>query len=341
MIKIGLMGTGVVASFGHLPAISRTHGLQLTALMEPDAQRLREMQGQFNVPYGSTTADEFFKSDIDAVVVTSPAPTHLENVLLAAKHGKPVLCEKPLAMDEADSMRMVEAMREARLPLYVGFTYRFAPVAMDIHRLVREGAIGTPRSLRLIYNWDCHGKHHPRDGSGEPNHRRVGRMDEGGPMVDCGVHQIDLARWWLGSEVTRQHGVGAWVDEYDAPDHVYLHLDHASGAHTMVEISYSYAHTSRDQRCHFVYELIGTDGLIRYDRQARVFELVNRHGTHGMHWTEEKNFDGMYHEFERALRTGEPGNMPTGIDGVLATRIARVATEEAMSRRPSATHAAA
>jgi predicted dehydrogenase len=134
--------------------------------------------------------------------------------------------------------------------------------------------------------------------------------------------------------VTRHHGIGAWVESHDAPDHVFLHMDHENGAHTMVEISYSYGHTSRDQRCKFVYELIGTDGVIRYDRQSRVFEMVNKSGTHHMHWHDEKNFDGMYHEFENALRTGKPGDMPTGTDGLLATRIAQTATAEAMKSRP-------
>jgi predicted dehydrogenase len=237
-------------------------------------------------------------------------------------------------MTEEDSQRMIDIMGAAGLPLYVGFTYRFSPVAMEIRRLVAEGAIGRVRSLRLIYVWDCHGKHEGRLAGGRLNPYRHGRMLEGGPMVDCGVHQIDLARWWLGSEITRATGAGAWVDEdYQSPDHAYLHLDHADGAHTMVEMSYGYGHTAKDQRCHFHYELIGTDGLIRYDRQGRVFELVNRLGTKALQWTEEKNFDGMYAEFVRALQTGVAGNMPTGQDGLTATRIARGAVEQMVKGR--------
>lgn len=326
------MGCGVVASYGHIPAIQRSGNFQLKSIFEPDSGRLMDCRARFGVPEGFTDPSAFFKSGIDAVVITSPAPTHLENVRMAAAVKKPVLCEKPLAMTEADSQTMIDLMRDAGVPLYVGFTYRFAPCALDIKRLVGEGAIGKVRSLRLIYNWDCHGKYEPRE-SNTSSFRRDGRMIEGGPMVDCGVHQIDLARWWLGSEIVSHHGIGAWVDEHAAPDHMYLHLDHANGAHTMVEISYSYGHTSRDTRCHFVYELIGSDGLIRYDRQARVFELVNRHGTQHMHWHEEKNFDGMYAQFAKSLQSGTDGDMPTGVDGLMATRVARVATEEAIARK--------
>jgi predicted dehydrogenase len=327
MIRLGLMGCGVVASYGHVPAIAHTAGCKLVSIFEPDSARLIDAKDRYKVEKGFTDPNLFFQSGIDAVTVTSPAPAHLENVTMAARYGKPVLCEKPLAMNEAESLQMIEMMEKANLPLYVGFVYRFSPVAMEIKRLVDEHAIGKVRSLRLIYIWDCHGKYEGRFGE-KPNAARHGRMIEGGPMVDCGVHQIDLARWWLGSEVTRANGNGAWVDEHEAPDHMWLHLDHQSGAHTMVEVSYSYGHTSKDQRCQFHYELIGTEGIIRYDRQGRIFELVNKQGTKHLHWHEEKNFEGMYAEFVKALKTGQAGNMPTARDGLAATRIARIATEE-------------
>ena len=334
MIRLGLMGCGVVASYGHVPAIARTEGCKLVSIFEPDTARLIDAKDRYKVDRGYTDPDLFFQSGFDALVVTSPAPAHLDNVRMAARYGKPVLCEKPLAMNEADSQQMIDIMAAARLPLYVGFTYRFSPVAMEIKRLVAAGEIGAVRSLRLIYNWDCHGKYEGRF-SDRPNPARHGRMLEGGPIVDCGVHQIDLARWWLGSDITRSTAAAAWVDtDHDAPDHVYLHLDHRNGAHTMVEMSYSYGHTSKDQRCEFVYELIGADGLIRYNRQARYFELVNRHGTKQMHWTEEKNFEGMYAEFVRALESGVPGNMPTATDGLAATRLARQAVDDLIRTRP-------
>ncbi len=158
-------------------------------------------------------------------------------------------------------------------------------------------------------------------------------MEEGGPMVDCGVHQIDLARWWLGSEAVGWESHGAWVDEYEAPDHMYLHMDHANGAHTTVEISYSYCFTAKEPRSEFVYELIGTEGVIRYDRSARVFEVRSAKGTQALSWAPEKGYARMYAAFAKALATGVPGDMPTGEDGLIATRIARRATEEAIAKR--------
>ncbi len=94
-------------------------------------------------------------------------------------------------------------------------------------------------------------------------------MEEGGPLVDCSVHQIDLARWWLDSEVRWQQGLGVWLDTYEAPDHVFLHTGHECGAHAMIEVSFSYNTTSLEPRTHFLYELIGTDGGIRATRIAK------------------------------------------------------------------------
>ena len=327
MIRIGLMGCGTVADYGHLPAIKRTAGLELVSLFDPVPARLAAARAKFDAPRAFADVDEFFRSPIDAVVVASPAPAHAHNVLAAARARKPVLCEKPLAMSDDEGRQMIEAMRAAGVPLFVGFTLRFGAPEREIKRLIADGAVGRVRSLRLVYLWDCHGKYEPRDDPTCPNPRRLGRMREGGPLVDCGVHKIDLARWWLGSEVTSARGVGAWVDEYDAPDHAYLHMDHACGAHTMIETSFTYGHTTRDRRTELSYDVIGTDGLIRYDLATSTFELLDKSGTRPLPWHAGKNFDAMHEEFERALRTSAPGDMPTAEDGLIATRIARRVTE--------------
>src|SRR3546814_14326866 len=78
---------------------------------------------------------------------------------------------------------------------------------------------------------------------------------------------------------------------------------------------YTYGHTlslhdalpisAKEPRSHVVYELIGTEGVIRYNREDQIFELRNSVGTRHMNWQEEKNFEGMYAEFVQALATGD------------------------------------
>jgi len=164
-------------------------------------------------------------------------------------------------------------------------------------------------------------------------HCARGGCTKGPPMVDCGVHQIDLARWWLGSEVNSSRGIGVWVEDFEAPDRIYLHKGHEYGAHTMVEISYSYHATSKHPRSNFQYELKGTDGVIRYNREEHNFELRNSHGTQHLPWYPEKNFLGMYKELEYVLAHNEDRNMPSATDGLKATQIARQATLQAIADR--------
>ena len=332
MIKIGLMGCGTVAGYGHLPAIAETAGLKLQALFEPEPQRLKTAGDKYDVPQRFDRDMDGFMEAVDVVAITSPAPAHYENVLCAARHRKPVLCEKPLSMTDDQGEAMVAAMERAGVPLFVGFTYRFSPIAQQIRQMVADGAIGDVKAARLVYIWDCHGKYY-RSGphEGELNQRRHGRMLEGGPLVDCGVHQIDLARWWLGADVTNFTCHGAWVDDYETPDHTWLHLDMSTGAHVLVENSYSYSHTAIEQRFHYVFELIGTAGVIRYLRDNETFELWTPTEMKKMQWHEEKNFQGMYAQLVRALQTGDKGPLASGRDGIEATRIARQATEMAMS----------
>lgn len=332
--RIGLMGCGTVADYGHIPAIQATAGLQLQTLYDPNAAAVARLQEKFGVPAACTDSDAFFAAGIDAVTITSPAPCHLENVLAAARHGLPVLCEKPLAMNGQEASAMIAAMEQAGRSFYNAFCYRFSPCALKIRELVRSRAIGEARSLRLIYNWNLHGKF-ITDGDGKRviQQRREDRMLEGGPLIDCGTHQIDLAMFWLDADVIQFSGHGAWVDEYEAPDHIWLHLDHANGAHTMVEISYSYHHTSKHYASEFVYELIGTEGVIRYDRNARSFRMENVAGSHEFEFQPEKSFSDMYAEWARALDSGRSDLLTSAEAGMRVVEIARKATDAAIANR--------
>jgi predicted dehydrogenase len=317
-------------------------GLTLAGLFVPNRAILDAAGERFGVPVDRrfTEVESFFAAGLDAVTITSPAPVHFENVMAAAAQGCHALCEKPLAETEADGRKMIDAMKRTGKHLFVGFIYRFSDMATRIREAIRNKEIGDVRSIRLIYIWDCHGKFaregqatsvvHPADrtdASGRRvNLRRDRFMREGGPIIDCGVHQIDLARWWTGSDIVRFTGHGTRIDDDHAcPDHVYIHATHANGVHTMIESSFSYGHTARDQQVQYLFEAIGTDGVIRFNRDTNSFTLANSSGTTQFPFKSEKNFEAMYAQFFRACETGDKGEFATGEDGLIATRIAREA----------------
>jgi predicted dehydrogenase len=327
------MGCGSVADYGHVPAILETPGLELVALFDPSKPKVDAMAQKFGVAHAFTDQDKFFDVGLDAVVVTSSATAHPANVLGAAKRGLHVLCEKPLALSDSDAESMIAAMELAKKMLLVGFVYRFSPVATQIKDWVREGVVGEIKSLRLIYVWDLHGQYVEVGGKWMESPIWAGRMLEGGPMIDCGVHMIDLARWWLGKEIVRTSQAGAWVADYVAPDHMFLHLDHEGGVHTSIEMSFTYGHTARFPRDLFSYDLIGTGGVIRYDRDGWRLEARNATEVVVGQGASEKNFPGMHRAFEEVLASGDPGDFPTGRDGLIATQIARRATDEVVAQR--------
>lgn len=334
MTKIGLMGCGAVASFGHLPAISQTEGLELVAVYDPSPVRLAAVSSEIGSARAFSDVESFFDSDMEAVVVCSPAWAHKENVLESAKRRIHVLCEKPIAMNDEDAEEMILAMEKAGKHLFTAFVYRFSPVALQIKKWVEEKIAGNIRSLRLVYDWELHGEW-MTDSKGGWIKSPVwaGRMAEGGPLVDCGVHQIDLARWWLGEDVVATNAAGAWVSNYEAPDHVYLHMTHSGGASTCVETSFSYGHTAVNPSPIFTYDLIGDGGILHYNRNGWILEARNGQGIHRVPGASEKNFPGLHHAFSEALRTGDPGNLPSGRDGLWATKIARSATDLVIANR--------
>lgn len=326
------MGLGHVARYAHVPAILETPGLELAAVFEPHST-------SFVLPETTrlaSTESAFFETALDCVVVTSPAPCHRDNIAAAADAGLPVLCEKPLA-DDPDHADQILAVVDGRPPLFVAYCYRFSSVATTIRDLLRDGAIGELKLMRLVYNWDLHGMHADRtDPASGINPRWHGRMIEGGPMVDCGVHQIDLAQWWSGSRIEHATGRGAWLVDYEAPSHVWGHLTHANGIETCVEMSYTSGHTGRKPERNFRYELFGTDGLIVFDAVAGRFEVKSSRTEQALPFANEKNFGAMYDAFARAVTTGEAGDLCLPADAVHNTRIAWQVNQSAIEQRSAA-----
>ena len=334
--RIGLLGCGVVADYGHSWAIAQTDGLELTALCDPNPAALSLLSARFPAAHCYTSPEAFFASGLDAVSVCTPAPLHKGHVLAAARHGLHVLCEKPLAQTDDEILEMIAGAERGGILFATALCYRFSPVARRIKELVDGGAIGDVKLLRLVYLWNLHGKWTLSErGERFESPRRIGRFDEGGPLVDCGVHQIDLALWWTGKEVVRQTSAAAWIEEHAAPGHLWAHLDLEGGVHAAVEVSFSYCQTALEPRDTFTYELIGTDGLIRYERDGWKFEVRNADGTHNLPGSGEKDFHGMYAAWRDSLFAGAlTSGMPSAHDGLRVTRIARRATDDAMASAP-------
>jgi myo-inositol 2-dehydrogenase / D-chiro-inositol 1-dehydrogenase len=150
-VAVGLAGAGRMGSFHAETLARRLTGVRLAAVADPApgaAQRLADRLGcaRALTDIGQLLADP----GIDAVVIATPARTHTDLVEAAARAGKAVYCEKPMALTLADAERAITAAGQAGVPLQVGFNRRYDAGFRAAHDKITAGAIGTPQLLRSL-----------------------------------------------------------------------------------------------------------------------------------------------------------------------------------------------
>ncbi|MGX0956656.1 myo-inositol 2-dehydrogenase/D-chiro-inositol 1-dehydrogenase [Pseudomonas viridiflava] len=150
-IRLGLIGAGRMGSFHGLTAARHIPGASLTAIADPSHAHATRLAAELGVQKVYSDPQQLLDDpDIDGVLIAAPARSHAELVIRAARAGKSVFCEKPMAitLDEAD--RAIAAAADARVTLQVGFNRRFAKSFRTAHLDVVAGRIGTPQLLRSL-----------------------------------------------------------------------------------------------------------------------------------------------------------------------------------------------
>jgi predicted dehydrogenase len=191
-IGIGVIGAGGIARDAHLPGYSNVPELcRIVAVSDIDEAAARSAAEMYDIPHQFSDYRKLLEMDeIDAVSVCTPNYLHMEPTLFALKAGKHVLCEKPLAMNAVEGKRMVDAAKAAGKKLQVGYNLRFAPANQLLKRYVDAGDLGDIYYARVqalrrrgIPGW---GVFTDKSKQG------------GGPLIDIGVHILDLTLWLMG-----------------------------------------------------------------------------------------------------------------------------------------------
>src|ERR1700751_4326705 len=118
MVRFGIVGFGLHAVRRLMPGFALAQRCKVIALSGRKMEKARASALEYKIPQAFDSTAELCQSkDVDAVLVTTPNALHLKDVLTAIEHGKPVLCEKPMAMNAGECRQMVEAARKARVPL--------------------------------------------------------------------------------------------------------------------------------------------------------------------------------------------------------------------------------
>jgi len=154
-MKLGVIGCGRVATLIHLPSLEKISGCEVVALTDIDEDRLNEAAEKFCVDEKYTDCHAMLeKADLDAVFVCSPPETHFQMVMDSIRHGKHVLCEKPLTMTVEEGLAVKEALEKWRIktskPLVVmpAHNFIFTPCFMEVLNVLKSGLMGKLCEIR-------------------------------------------------------------------------------------------------------------------------------------------------------------------------------------------------
>ncbi len=194
MVRYGILGFGHHGERRLAPAFERAQSSKLTGIWRRNQERASENAQHFHIAQVFDSPEQLCASStIDAVFVASPDALHCEHTLLALRHGKAVLCEKPLAMSAAEAIRMATAARAAGRAFGVAQNFRYNLSLERMRAMVAEGVVGQPVFASTHFCFLS--RNSPRTWIDD------GGMACGGPIGDVGIHAIDALRFVLQQEV--------------------------------------------------------------------------------------------------------------------------------------------
>lgn len=192
----GLIGTGRIADDRVLPGINAFEGNRLIGVVSRSQERANAFAKKFNAGHAYTCYDDLLKNpEVTVVAIHTPNAQHAEQAIAAARAGKHVFCDKPMATSAADAERIVRECEKAGVTLGVNFHNRQMPCFIETRRVVQSGEIGDVLMIQLEAS----------AGRGAASVAATWRQDPAqaglGTSMNVGTHVYDILRYILGSEI--------------------------------------------------------------------------------------------------------------------------------------------
>ena len=200
-LNFGLIGAGRIGKVHAETIAFRIPETALTAVFDIDAGAADAIARRCGIPRAAAgTAEIFADPAIDAVMICSSTNTHADLIIEAAQAGKHIFCEKPIDHSLEKIDRALDAVNKASVKLQIGFNRRFDPNFARVRRSIATGEIGAPHLLHII--------------SRDPGPPPLAYIKvSGGMFFDMTIHDFDMARFLIGSEVTEVYAAaGVRVD---------------------------------------------------------------------------------------------------------------------------------
>ena len=268
-LNVGVIGVGRLGRIYVRDLAGRIPETRVVAVADPVEALARESAAEFDVP--KAYADPLAMIDdpaVEAIVIVTPTHTHRELVIAAAGRGKPTFCEKPPALSLREIADMKQAINASGLFFQMGFMRRFDPGYAAAKKEIDAGRIGAP----LVF------KATSRDPF-RPSLEYANPASSGGMLIDMGIHDFDLARWFMG-DVRSVAAIGATIAYPELAtvgdiDNAIASLTFVSGKLGVVDLTrsgiYGYDIST---------EILGLEGTIRigYLRETPIMVMTKANG---------------------------------------------------------------
>jgi predicted dehydrogenase len=307
-------------------------GARLAALADPHAPALQEAQRELEVEKGyASYKDALADPAVHAVVVVTPTSLHREIVLAAARAGKHVLCEKPMAMDVRECDEMLAACAAAKVKLQLGFMRRYDDSFTAARERVAAGEIGDVVLVKSLTH-----------GPSVPQEWMYDIKKSNGPLAEVNSHDIDAARWFVGSEIEEVYAIGGnfrcpqAVQKYpDFYDNVAMVCRFEDGRQGFIDgaASVGYGYDSR-------MEIVGTSGVMFVGRREQDF-VVTCSTARGIVQPFVKSWRTLFidayeaedQDFVDCIREDRPPRV-SGMDGRMAVAVVNAGNRSIAERTP-------
>lgn len=328
-VNVGVIGLGRIGKLHAEHLALRIPEANLAAISEIEEQldTAKDFAERFRVPQITPDYGEILSNDaIDAIVICTPNNTHSQIIAEAAQAGKHIFCEKPIAQELSSVDEALAAVRQARVKFQVGFNRRFDPNFAQVKQNILDGIIGQPRTIHLI--------------SRDPEPPSLDLIKtSGGIFMDMTIHDFDMSRFLIGSEVEEIFVYGGVtvdpaIGELGDIDTAQILLKFKNGVlgtiHNCRQAAYGY-----DQRV----EVFGSGGSTATENETPYRTIVSN--SEGIHTPKPLDFFmkryiesyiAEIQAFVRAIVNDTP-TMISGTDGRIAIVMALAAQKSYLKKR--------
>ena len=254
-VKWGVIGAGGIADRRMIPeGLVPSDKCELVAVMDVDAQRANAVAEKYHVPHRFTTVEDLLALPaVEAVYIATPNYLHKQQTVAAARAGKHVLVEKPMALTSADAEAMMAACRDNGVKLMAGYFMRFHAHHRRLKEMIEAGELGQivfGRAQLTCWYPDIPGAW-----------RQDPQLSGGGAFIDMGTHCLDLLEMFIGKTKRVAALASTLTFKYPVEDTATILAEFENGAQGIVDVSFNVP----DEAAQNVLEIRGTRGAVIAD----------------------------------------------------------------------------